>query len=134
MIKRDLCPTYICSYFYFSLVFLLISKSIFQHFTRLDTQQGLEIHGLEECGSWRCMVFNWVPKHLRYPIILSKSTCYYSENKNFRFLKSQFGHFCSDRFKNVCNRIDPSADFHHCVPLCISANNSILLQTFLNRK
>ena len=29
-------------------------------------QQGLEIHGLEECGPWRCTVFNWFPKHLRY--------------------------------------------------------------------
>ena len=29
-------------------------------------QQGLEIHGLKECGPWRCTVFNWFPKHLRY--------------------------------------------------------------------
>ena len=29
-------------------------------------QQGLEIHGLEECGPWRYTVFNWFPKHLRY--------------------------------------------------------------------
>jgi hypothetical protein len=26
-------------------------------------QQGLEIHGLKECGPWRYTVFNWVPKH-----------------------------------------------------------------------
>ena len=31
-----------------------------------NIQQGLEIHGLEECGPWRCTVFNWFPKHLRY--------------------------------------------------------------------
>ena len=29
-------------------------------------QQGLEIHGLKECGPWRYTVFNWFPKHLRY--------------------------------------------------------------------
>ena len=29
-------------------------------------QQGLEIHGLKECGPWRYTVFNWIPKHLRY--------------------------------------------------------------------
>ena len=27
-------------------------------------QQGLEIHGLEECGPWRYTVFNWFPKTL----------------------------------------------------------------------
>ena len=32
----------------------------------LSIQQGLEIHGLKECGPWRCTVFNWFPKHLRY--------------------------------------------------------------------
>ena len=29
-------------------------------------QQGLEIHGLKEHGSWKYAVFNWIPKHLRY--------------------------------------------------------------------
>ena len=28
--------------------------------------QGFEIHGLKECGPWRCTVFNWFSKHLRY--------------------------------------------------------------------
>ena len=32
-------------------------------------QQGLEIHGLEECGPWRYTVFNWFPKHLRYTVL-----------------------------------------------------------------
>ena len=31
-----------------------------------NVQQGLEIHGLKECGPWRYTVFNWFPKHLRY--------------------------------------------------------------------
>ena len=35
-------------------------------FKRHNLQQGLEIHGLKECGPWRCTVFNWFPKHLRY--------------------------------------------------------------------
>ena len=29
-------------------------------------QQGLEIHGLKECGPWGYTVFNWFSKHLRY--------------------------------------------------------------------
>ena len=35
----------------------------------LHIQQGLEIHGLEECGPWRYTVFNWFPKHLRYTVL-----------------------------------------------------------------
>jgi hypothetical protein len=31
-----------------------------------DLQQGLEIHGLKECGPWRYTVLNWFSKHLRY--------------------------------------------------------------------
>ena len=30
----------------------------------LDIQQGIEIHGLEECGPWRYTVLNWIPKKL----------------------------------------------------------------------
>ena len=33
---------------------------------KVHIQQGLEIHGLKECGPWRYTVFNWFPKHLRY--------------------------------------------------------------------
>ena len=36
-------------------------------------QQGLEIHGLKECGPWRCTVFNWFPKHLRYAVFSPKA-------------------------------------------------------------
>ena len=35
-------------------------------FIKTDIQQGLEIHGLEECGPWRYTVFDWFSKHLRY--------------------------------------------------------------------
>ena len=35
-------------------------------------QQGLEIHGLKECGPWRYTVFNWIPKHLRYTVFDQK--------------------------------------------------------------
>ena len=45
---------------------LFLPKVDTQIGTKLVVQQGLEIHGLEECGPWRCTVFNWFPKHLRY--------------------------------------------------------------------
>ena len=32
-------------------------------------QQSLVIHGLEECGPWRYMVYSWIPKHLRYTVL-----------------------------------------------------------------
>ena len=49
-----------------------LGKSIIANITSVGSfvheliQQGLEIHGLEECGPWRYTVFNWFPKHLRY--------------------------------------------------------------------
>ena len=33
-----------------------------------QVQQGLEIHGLEDCRPWRYTVFNWFPKHVRYTV------------------------------------------------------------------
>ena len=45
------------------------SKNSVQKFS---VQQGLEIHGLEECGPWRYTVLNWIPKHLRYTVFGQK--------------------------------------------------------------
>ena len=52
-----------------------LGKSIIANITSVGSfvheliQQGLEIHGLEECGPWRYTVFNWFPKHLRYTVL-----------------------------------------------------------------
>ena len=45
---------------------IFLKLSSFSFFLKSQLKQGLEIHGLEECGPWRYTVFNWFPKHLRY--------------------------------------------------------------------
>ena len=54
----------------------------------IGVQQGLEIHGLEECGPWRYTVFNWFPKHLRYTDFGQKPWRY----TVFDFLVKNYGH------------------------------------------
>ena len=49
-------------------------------------QQGLEIHGLKECGPWRYTVCNWFPKYLRYTDLDKKPwrcTVFYWVPKHF---------------------------------------------------
>ena len=83
----------------------------YSHNPSCCVQQGLEIHGLEQCGPWRYTVFNWFPKHLRYTVL---------GQKPWR---------CTVFFKKQCN-IKASVNLKVTVTLLFIVRNHVKLRGF----